>query len=267
MEPLIVLRRGIRLARRVESLAPDAEVRKPIGMVAFGFTVRNRRLATAIERLGLNCAYEGRMLLRSMIEILINYAWIRLRKPHSRALRYIAYHPLERLNVHRLMRETLEPEMLKESQRYLEEQRRRVRHLFRFRDKNGKMQWARSWASVSSLEARLQEVKADGNPSQSDPFLYGLYAWISSAVHGGPHSLDEVLTSRDQRIVAKEQPEQDPTAQIKAAATTLAFTLRAAVDDLKLKKVMKAELDTFMADMEGLRKSHSSEELPKSSLR
>src|SRR5437867_2769791 len=103
MYALAVLRRGIRLARRVEALARRSEIRKPIRLVGYGFLVRNRRLAAGVERLGTACAYEGRMLLRSMIEIMINYAWIRLRQKHSRARRFVAYRPLELLHVHASM--------------------------------------------------------------------------------------------------------------------------------------------------------------------
>lgn len=245
LEILAVLRHGIRLARRMERAAARTDLRKPIRKVACGFLVRNRRLAVAVERLGEGCAYEGRMLLRSMLEIMINYAWIRLRRKHSRAVRFLSYQPLELLRVHAQMRDTFSQAEFEQTQRNLESQRRRVRHLFRFRDRRGRMQWARSWAEVSSVEARLREVRSVETPDQFDPFLYGLYAWISSAVHGGPNSLNEVLAKKRNSSVATRQPERNPTAQFKGAAIALAYTVEAAVEDLDLKQLLGSQVEEY----------------------
>lgn len=253
VEPLAVLRYGIRLARRVERAAAQKDLRKPIRIVSCGFLVRNRRLAVAIERLDKRCAYEGRMLLRSMVEIVINYAWIRLRQEHSRATRFLGYQPLELLRVLPGMRNIFNQEEFKQTKRNLELQRGRVRHFFRFRDKKGKMQWARSWAKVSSVEARLREVKSAETPGQPDPFLYGLYAWISSAVHGGPNSLQEVLRKKGSSLVAKGQPESNPTAQFSGAAAALAYTIEAAVEDLGLNRLMASQVNNYSRTVQGLR--------------
>jgi hypothetical protein len=161
--------------------------------VAYGFLIRNRRVAEAIERLGETSAYEGRMLLRTMIEIMFNQAWIRLRAKHSRALRFAAFQPLELLRVQTSLHATLAPAEYQATKRNLERQRRDVRHLFRFRASNGMMRWAKSWASVSTVEARIQEVRAAEAPGNPDPFMYAMYSWISSAVHGGPHSVNEMF--------------------------------------------------------------------------
>lgn len=253
MKPLALLRRGILLARRVERAGVQKDLRKPTCIVAYGFLVRNRRLAVAVERLNKRCAYEGRMLLRSMLEIVINYAWIRLRQKHSRAKRFLAYQPLELLRIHAAMWYTFSQEEFKRTQRNLEAQRRRVRHLFRFRDKKGKMQWARSWAKVDSVEARLREVRSAETTGQPDPFLYGLYAWISSAVHAGPNSLKEVLRKRGNSLVAKGQPEKNPTAQFTGAAAVLAYTVEAAVEDLGLEPLLASQVKGYSTAIQGLR--------------
>ncbi len=253
MGPLVVLRRGIRLARRVEALARVSTIRTPLRFVAYGFLVRNRRLSMAVDRLGAASAYEGRMLLRSMLEIMINHAWIRLRQKHSRALRFVAYQPLELLRTHTSMEAAMQPAEYERARRNLERQRRAVRHLFRFRDHKGKMQWARSWAAVGSVEGRLQEVKSAETPGQPDPFLYGLYSWISSGVHGGPNSLKEILQKRAGALVARRQPERDPKAQFAAAAAILAYTIKAAMEDLRLKKSIGAKVVNYSAAVQALR--------------
>lgn len=253
-EILAVLRHGIRLARLMERFATRTDLRKPIRKVACGFLVRNRRLAVAVERLGEGCAYEGRMLLRTMLEIVINYAWIRLRRKHSRAVRFLSYRPLELLKVHAQMRATFSQAEFEQMQRKLESQRRRVRHLFRLRDKQGKMQWASSWAKVSSVEARYREVRSVETPGQPDPFLYGLYAWISSAVHGGPNSLNEVVAKRRGSSVAARQPERNPAAQFTGAAAALAYTVEAAVEDLGLKRLLASQVEAYSNAVKALKR-------------
>ena len=254
MGPLRVLRSGIRLARRVEALASASMIRTPLRFLAYGFLVRNRRLAVAIERLGTASAYEGRMLLRSMLEIMINHAWIRLRQKHSRSLRFVAYQPLELLRVHASMQASMSPADYERARRNLERQRRAVRHLFRLRDRNGKMQWARSWAAVSSVEGRIQEVKSSETPGQPDPFLYAMYSWISSAVHGGPNSLlKEVFDRRAGVLVAKRQPERDPSAQFAAAAAILSYTINAAAEDLRIKKIIGSDAAKYTVAVQKLR--------------
>src|SRR2546422_4891915 len=93
--PATLLRRAIRLAKRIETEGRPTDFRRRIRLVTYGFLIRNRRIAAAIERLGTDCAYESRMLLRPMVETLINHAWIRLRDTHSRATRFVAYQQLE----------------------------------------------------------------------------------------------------------------------------------------------------------------------------
>jgi hypothetical protein len=157
------------------------------------------------------------------------------------------------MRIHANMVTAMTPDKYEQFRRALEARRRRVRHLFRFRDPNGKMQWAKSWAKVSSVEARLREVKSSERPGQPDPFLYALYSWISSAVHGGPNSLKEVLIKRGTSFVAARQPEQDPKAQFVAGAAVLAWTLEAAIEDLQLGTVFGGEVNHYSATVQSLR--------------
>jgi hypothetical protein len=115
------------------------------------------------------------------------------------------------------------------------------------------MKWARFWTEVSSVEARLREVRSVETPDQFDPFLYGLYAWISSAVHGGPNSVKEVLTKRGNSLVATRQPEHNPTAQFRGAAIVLLYTLEAAVQDLGLKRVLASQVQEYSRAVQDLR--------------
>ena len=115
------------------------------------------------------------------------------------------------------------------------------------------MQWARSWARVSSVEGRLREVRSAETPGQPDPFLYGLYAWISSAVHGGPNSVKEVLAKRGNSLVATRQPERNPTAQFKGAAIVLAYTGEAAVEDLGLERLLASQVKEYLSAVQDLK--------------
>ena len=109
-----------------------------------------------------------------------------------------------------------------------------LRDHFRISNKEGKLKWARSWASAPSVEARLHEVQAAQNPSGPDSFLYALYSWFSSAVHGGPNSLSDMLKKAN-----------DPTDHFAAAAAVLAFTLGAAVEDLELSQNLGAQIERY----------------------
>jgi hypothetical protein len=248
------LRRGIRLARKAERLAAGKRTDRASKLVAYGFLIRNRRIAEAIERLGNDSAYEGRMLLRTSMEIMFNHAWIRLRSKHSRATRFLAFQPLELLRVHASLAATLPPAEFAATKRLLEKQRRQVRHLFRFRDSHGDMRWAKSWASVSSLEARMTAVRAAESPGDPDAFMYGIYSWISSGVHGGPNSIKEMFGFDSGRLKVCRQPEKDPTAQLVGATISLAHTLSCAVEDLNLKKQLGREVRKYVVAVKTLGK-------------
>ena len=111
-EPTIFLnlKQCISLAKRLEAIVSPIANKKEITFVGFGFLVRNRRLAGAILQLGESHAYEGRMLLRSMIEIHINYSWIRLSSPKRRANRFLKFQSLEELMILKDVHTYMNPE-------------------------------------------------------------------------------------------------------------------------------------------------------------
>ncbi len=155
-----------------------------------------------------------------MVEMAFNQAWIRLRQSHSRALRFAAFHPLERLKISQSLERVLPEDEYKQASRQLAQQCRDVRHLFRFRDRNGQMRWANSWASVPSFEARMMEVKR-AEVEAPDRLMYAFYSWTSSAIHGGPQSVDEMFDGSSGDLRVRSQPEANPAAQFAMAAAIL----------------------------------------------
>jgi hypothetical protein len=136
-----------------------------------------------------------------------------------------------------------------ERRRALEVERRKVRHLFRSRDRHGRMRWAASWAHVSSVEARLNEVEQAGRPGNPDLFLYGLYVSFSSAVHASPNSLNEVLTVANGRLTAKPQPESDPQRNRFGALLTLMWTIETFASDARLRRGLQPEFRSLRDDI------------------
>lgn len=209
-------------------------------------------MAQAVLKLGRHCAYEGRMLLRSMIEIHINYAWIRVRESERRANRFLQFESLERLKVLKDLSACGDPARHRTDSRRLISRRAKVRHLFRNRDKQGKLQWDTTWSSAArSVESRLREVlKCESG--DYDPFLYGFYRWTSSAIHGGPISLDEVV-ELGPPLRAKSQPEGDPAAQIVGAFVVLMAAIEAFANDTQMLEDLEPELAKLRRALKRLR--------------
>lgn len=136
----LCLRQGISLAEVLESRVSHSAHKKKITFVGFGFLVRNRRLAQAILRLGSQHAYEGRMLLRSMLEIKINYSWICIRDRERRANRFIKYQPLEQLKILKELSNFYDPREYQQKLTNFKNKRAKVRHLFRHRNKKNKIE-------------------------------------------------------------------------------------------------------------------------------
>lgn len=255
LRPATLLKQVIEAATKLEHAASQKALRKPLQVAGLGFLVRNRRIARAIERLGRESAYESRVLLRTMLEIQINYAWIRLRKTHSRALRFHKYWPIERLRLLEKTATIFRPPDYNERKQALQAERAKVRHLFRFRDSQGKMQWAQSWASVSSVEARLTEVQKRERPGAApDPFLYGMYISFSSATHGSPISLNEVLTVDGWRLIASSQPESRPDVHRRGAFILLAWTIEAFAEDARLRRQCRADMTRVLSAVKELKR-------------
>jgi len=225
----LCLRQSISLAEMLESRVSHSAHKKKVTFVGFGFLVRNRRLAQAILRLGSQYAYEGRMLLRSMLEIQINYSWICIRKRERRANRFIKYQPLEQLRILKELSNFYDPEEYRQNLSKFEKLRAKTRHLFRNRNKKNKLKWDGSWASSASLESRLRDVY-NSAPGQYDTFLYSLYRLTSSAIHGSIHSFSEVLEP-NRPLKAKSQPESNPVAQLVGAFSILISTIRSLAMD------------------------------------
>lgn len=180
-----------------------------------------------------------------MLEIYINHSWSRLTNRHSRAVRFARYEPLDKLTCIEEMPTVFAPLQFESLRKRLITQRARARHLFRYRDKNNKMHWAKSWASVNSLEARLTEVRRSVPPVPVGNFLYGMYRWISSIVHGGPQSLSTVLTSTG-TIKAKQQPLRDPLTPTWVAFVLLMSTVDFLADDLHVTGALQPEFSRLM---------------------
>jgi len=237
-----LLRQAVKLALKLERIASGKNLRRPLLIAGYGFLVRNRRLAAAIMQIKEASAYEAGVLVRTMLEIKINYAWIRLTNTYSRALRFWHYLPVERLRLLERAAMILRPNDYKARKRQLEQARRKVRHLFRLRDRNGKMRWARSWAQVESVEARLAEVQKKQNPSQPDLFQYAMYIYLSSVVHGSPLSVEQVLRIHNKRLRPARQPESDPERHVVGALALLMWTVDTFATDSKLKRALQPEI-------------------------
>jgi len=218
-------------------------------VAGFGFLVRNRRAAQAIDRLGARFAYESGVLLRTMMEIRINYAWIRLRQIHSRSVRFFDFWSLERLKLLEKSATFFRPADFLQKKAALQVERRKVRHLFRHRDRQGKMRWDASWARVSSVEARLREVEEAAAQGDPDLFLYAVYVLLSSAVHGSPNSLNQVLSVANGFLAAKSRPESDPRRNQFGALLTLTWTIETFATDAKLKRAVGSHLRRIRADI------------------
>ncbi len=233
------LSRTVTLAARCEQQLPKSHQRKPLQMVCYGMLVRLRRLARAVRRLDVEGAYEARIIIRSMIELHFNYSWIRLRHSDSRARRFLRFDALEKLRIIEELPPDMLPERAPDVLKALRAQRAAVRHLFQTRDREGRLRWAKHWATHHSFEARLQEVR---QAHQLDSFLYALYRWTSGTAHGNPLSLNEVLERTEFGARPKQQPEPNPTAALVAANVVLLATLSHAAADLDLSGELRRQI-------------------------
>jgi hypothetical protein len=237
------LNHGIALAAKWETLPRSGP--KPMQAVALGTAVRTRRLAEAVRVLGAEYAYEARLQLRTMIELYFNYAWIRLKRPHSRATRFLRFQPIEKLKIaEALVRESpAQAERLKQDVRRLRKRRTSLRYLFRQKDKQGKRRWARDWTGGRTLAMRAEEVLAASRPSGQpvDGFLYTLYGWFSGTVHGSALSFDDVLTVDSSGVRAKLNSELRSDDALDAANAALLSIWALAAEDLRLSPEVKAQ--------------------------
>ena len=246
---------ALRLAERLEELAAERKSRRPLLIVGQTSLIRARRLAAAIARLGEPHSYEARILLRALLEIKINYSWIRLRKTYSRALRFVKFLPIERMKLLNRFKPELTPEQFRQLKRRWEHDRSTVRHLFRIRNGKGRLVWADSWAyPMSSVESRLQEVMKKENTA--DFFLYTLYTDLSATVHGSPASMEEVIETQNDRLIAKVQPERpDARRHFFGALVVMAWMIDAFSSDARLKKAVGNDWKVFSTSVKALSKA------------
>ena len=235
------LRRCIALAELLEDQIGSTSPYKKSTIVGFGFLVQLRRLAEAVLELGKDHAYESRILLRSMIEIHFNHKWILFSAKERRANRFMKFEVLERLKISNSLSESMDPNEYAARSKKLKAMCAKVRHLFRLRNKKGKLVWAESWASVTSFEGRLMKVLNKPKTKKPDKFLYGLYRFFSSTVHGGPMSMSQVLESSP-TIRAKLQPESEPEKQIRGAFLILIHSIRTLAEDTSMIGNLEPEL-------------------------
>jgi len=240
-QPVQLLRRSIRLARRLERIASRLAASKPLTLVGYGFLIRSRRLARAIEAIPPECAYEALILLRTMLEIFFDYRWIHLKRKHSRAVRFLRYQAIDKLKSINAMPTMFTPHQLRSIRARLKTRRSKARHLFRVRDKNGKLRWATSWAyPISSVASRMSEVRLHPGTTPQDNEWYGVYSWMSWVVHASPQSLDAVVTLTGPLRPAK-QPIKDPSMPTFVACVLVLSIVGVLANDLKVTKALEPE--------------------------
>jgi hypothetical protein len=150
------------------------------------------------------------------------------------------FHPLDQIKILEDLPDFYDPTEYQLKLKDFKTKRAKVRHLFRHRNREGKLKWDRSWASSASLESRLRDV-LKSETGNYDAFLYSLYRWISSAIHGEIHSFREVLDPVEP-LKARSQPERNPVAQIVGAFAILISTIRALAMDAQELVSVEADL-------------------------
>src|SRR5262249_15192449 len=150
--------------------------------------------------------------------------------------RFLRFEPLERRQILEDTRAAMSPEAAADLLARYDAQRRRVRHLFRFRDRTTlKLSWSKHWATHAAFRARFIEVKsvqaARAKKPVGDDFTYGVYRWMSFAIHGGPLSLSEVVSNSAGRPIASRQPESAWDAHTASVAIGTLLTIKAVAEE------------------------------------
>lgn len=253
------------LTQKIDELLRDAnawegliarDVRKPIQLIALGTAVRVRRGTAAVAVLTPTFAYEARPLLRTVFELHVNYAWMRMKRPNQRANRFLKFQPLERLRWAETLVDgsDIKNHELAPAIKAMKKRRSRLRHLFF--DKRSK-RWAKHWASVSAFEARLRQIAR--GVSDGGSFLYTLYRWFSSSAHGGAQSFEDILTRIEGGIRERPQAALDSINEVEAAAVLLLATWQNVAADFKMEREfrekLRTRLRTFLAELQADRLS------------
>lgn len=217
---LSLLQRTIQAAEQIQRDFPESSKSLALGIVAYGTLARSIRFARVVQLVPEDLAYEALALFRCMVEIQINLSWIRRDPTGDRANRFLQFEPLERLELIKEMPDFIASDHAKQIVSSLEARRDEARLLFATQNSKGETRWAREWAQVPNLRARLDELmKAEG--SNKVPFTYVLYRWASTVVHGGPVSIASVLETSEEAMSPSTQPLSDPTSVYGGAAASL----------------------------------------------
>ena len=230
-------------------------VRKPIQLVAIGSAIRIRRTLAAIVLLTPAFGYEARPLVRTAFELHINYAWMRLRQPHSRAIRFLRYQALEKLRWAETLVGGSDAQAKKPGPvvKALRRRRSKLRYLF-YTKKTKK--WAKHWASVPSFEGRVRQVMGN-TTSDGGSFLYTLYRWLSSGAHGEAQSFEDVLTRTQTGIRERSEQALQSTKEAEAAAALLIATWVYVAEDFALPREVRADIKgrmtAFVAELSASR--------------
>lgn len=236
------LNRCISLAKLLENqLLPKDQLRKitkykKSTLVGLGFLIQQHRLAESVLKLGKDHSYEAQILIRSMIEIYFNHKWILLCAKEYRANRFMKFQDLERLVISNNLSSLMDPHEYAVQSKKLKGRCAKISHLFRKRNKKGRLVWSKSWASVTSFESRLRQV-LKSEIDKPDDFLYGLYRSLSSVVHGGPMSHDDVM-----KDWLKLRTDSEPEKQIIGGFIILLDSIRTLAEDTSMIKIIETEL-------------------------
>lgn len=225
---------ALELAQQVEAAVAPLTATRALPQFAFGTLVRTRRVAGALKRLGGEYGFEGRVLVRSLLELYFNYEWVHLKHTERRANRFLRFHPLEKLIVMAdFPPESCGADYLQKVKR-LRRDRAKVRYLFRRKGKQGKLYWERSWAEVNSIEVRMMQVQSVhlGQAQAADRFMYMLFRWFSGVAHGSPQSFAEVLKRTAGGVCARTSEELYTDTSLSAATIALLVVLKRAARDL-----------------------------------
>lgn len=231
-----------RFAQTCESAVLPAHKQPPFGWMAFGSLIRGRRLARAILQLAGESSYESRLQLRALLEVYYNYSWIRLR-PKRRANRYYKWGALELLRLApELPAEQLDARA-KEAVASLTRRRAKYRHLFRVRDKNGKLRWVSDWAD-RSFAARIREVEVGkgGLTRSHDDFTYVVYRWLCGTSHGSPSAYWDMMEAGPGAPNSKASPDSNLRATLGGSTVLLLGILTHCETDLNFSMSMQARL-------------------------
>lgn len=220
------LKDAVAHARRLEQSAAKLPGLRPIMGVALMSLIRQRRLAEAVGLVDARHGFEARILVRSMLEIHFNLAWMGLRRRNQRASRFVKFRAIEMLKLMEDAPTSFRTASTLAAEKRFKAARRSARHLFRHLDHKGRRYWARDWAEGSSFEQRMLAVLKVSRTASSPPerFMYMIYRWFSGAVHGSPHSMNGLVERIGASLRQKPDEQLETDTSLRAATIVLGST-------------------------------------------